>query len=109
MWTARIQKKRGMAKTSGRNVEIIGIVRVSLLTNPCRLSRIACTLVHVYHIAQTSTRYAVERVQTGVRIEKRSLKVMKAPAEYHDLTLGDLIEESSCTRLTAHARLGRKA
>jgi hypothetical protein len=35
---------------------------------------------------------AVERVQTGVRIEKRILKVMKALAEYHDLTLGDLIE-----------------
>lgn len=36
--------------------------------------------------------YAIERVQTGVRIEKRLLKVMKALAEYHDLTLGDLIE-----------------
>ena len=35
---------------------------------------------------------AVERIQTGVRIEKRILKVMKAFAEYHDLTLGDLIE-----------------
>ena len=35
---------------------------------------------------------AIERVQTGVRIEKRILKVMKALAEYHDLTLGDLIE-----------------
>jgi hypothetical protein len=35
---------------------------------------------------------AVERVQTGVRIEKRILKVMKGLAEYHDLTLGDLIE-----------------
>jgi hypothetical protein len=34
----------------------------------------------------------VERVQTGVRIEKRMLKVLKALAEYHDLTLGDLIE-----------------
>jgi hypothetical protein len=34
----------------------------------------------------------VERVQTGVRIEKRILKVMKALAEYHDLSLGDLIE-----------------
>ena len=34
----------------------------------------------------------VERVQTGVRLEKRILKVMKALAEYHDLTLGDLIE-----------------
>ncbi len=34
----------------------------------------------------------VERVQTGVRIEKRVLKVLKGLAEYHDLTLGDLIE-----------------
>ncbi len=35
---------------------------------------------------------AVERVQTGLRIEKRMLKVLKALAEYHDLTLGDLVE-----------------
>jgi len=34
----------------------------------------------------------VERVQTGVRLEKRLLKVLKAVAEYHDLTLGDLLE-----------------
>lgn len=34
----------------------------------------------------------VERVQTGVRIEKKLLKVLKALAEYHDLTLGDLLE-----------------
>ena len=34
----------------------------------------------------------VERVQTGVRIEKRILKVLKAFAEYHDITLGDLLE-----------------
>jgi hypothetical protein len=34
----------------------------------------------------------VERVQTGVRIEKRLLKVLKAMAEYHDLTLGNLLE-----------------
>ena len=37
-------------------------------------------------------RYTVERVQTGVRMEKRLLKVLKAVAEYHDLTLGDLLE-----------------
>jgi hypothetical protein len=37
-------------------------------------------------------RYAVARVQTGVRMEKRLLKVLKAFAEYHDLTLGDLLE-----------------
>ena len=34
----------------------------------------------------------VERIQTGVRMEKRILKVLKALAEYHDLTLGDLFE-----------------
>jgi hypothetical protein len=33
-----------------------------------------------------------ERVQTGVRLEKRLLKVLKGLAEYHDLTLGDLLE-----------------
>lgn len=34
----------------------------------------------------------VERVQTGVRIEKRILKVLKAVADKHDIGLGDLIE-----------------
>lgn len=34
----------------------------------------------------------VERIQTGVRMEKRILKVLKALAEYHDMTLGDLLE-----------------
>jgi hypothetical protein len=34
----------------------------------------------------------VERVQTGVRLEKRLLKVLKALADSHDMTLGDLIE-----------------
>lgn len=37
-------------------------------------------------------RLFVERVQTGVRIEKRLLKVLKAFADFHDITLGDLIE-----------------
>ncbi|GAB4566014.1 MAG: hypothetical protein Tsb0020_17350 [Haliangiales bacterium] len=36
--------------------------------------------------------YRVERVQTGVRMEKRLVKVLKALAEYHDLSLGDLLE-----------------
>jgi len=34
----------------------------------------------------------VERVQTGIRFEKRTLKVLKALAEYLDMTLGDLME-----------------
>jgi hypothetical protein len=34
----------------------------------------------------------IERTQTGVRIERRILKVLKALGEYHDMTLGDLLE-----------------
>lgn len=34
----------------------------------------------------------VTRVQTGVRMEQRLLKVLKALAEYLDLSLGDLLE-----------------
>ena len=34
----------------------------------------------------------VERAQTGVRLEKRMLKVLKAIAEQKDMTLGDLLE-----------------
>ncbi|MCV0429506.1 MAG: hypothetical protein K5905_29030 [Roseibium sp.] len=35
---------------------------------------------------------SVERVQTGVRLEKRLLKVLKGLAEHLDMSLGDLIE-----------------
>ena len=34
----------------------------------------------------------VERVQTGVRMEKRLVKVLKALAELYDMSLGDLLE-----------------
>ena len=34
----------------------------------------------------------VERIQTGVRMEKRLLKVLKGLAELKDITLGDLLE-----------------
>jgi hypothetical protein len=40
----------------------------------------------------TMNELIVERVQTGVRMEKRLLKVLKAFGEYHDLSLGDLLE-----------------
>jgi hypothetical protein len=46
----------------------------------------------------------VERVQTGVRIEKNLLKVLKAVAEYHELSLGDLLEG-----IVLHAFDGRAA
>jgi hypothetical protein len=44
------------------------------------------------HDGPAGPRMLVERVQTGVRLEKRLLKVLKALAEYHDLSLGDLLE-----------------
>jgi hypothetical protein len=37
-------------------------------------------------------KYVIERVQTGVRIEKRMVKVLKALAEYYDMTPGELLE-----------------
>ena len=40
----------------------------------------------------TSKQSVIERVQTGIRIEKRILKVLKGLAEHLDITLGDLLE-----------------
>jgi predicted DNA-binding ribbon-helix-helix protein len=37
-------------------------------------------------------RRLVERTQTGVRLEKSLLKVLKGLAEYCDISLGDLLE-----------------
>jgi len=47
---------------------------------------------------------SVERIQTGVRLEKRLVKVLKALAEHKDMTLGDLIEG-----IVLHAFEGRPA
>jgi len=41
---------------------------------------------------QSTPKIKIQRVQTGVRIEKRMLKVLKALAEYLDISLGDLLE-----------------
>jgi hypothetical protein len=43
-------------------------------------------------VTANENKLVIERVQTGVRIEKRLVKVLKALAEYHDLTLGNLLE-----------------
>jgi len=40
----------------------------------------------------TEPQLLIDRVQTGVRMEKRLLKVLKALAEYYDMSLGDLLE-----------------
>lgn len=34
----------------------------------------------------------IERAQTGLRIERNTLKVLKGLAEYLDISLGDLVE-----------------
>jgi hypothetical protein len=46
----------------------------------------------------------VARVQTGVRLEKRLLKVLKAVAELKDMSLGDLLEG-----IVLHAFEGKSA
>ena len=46
----------------------------------------------------------IERVQTGVRLEKRLLKTLKAVAELKDMSLGDLLEG-----LVLHAFEGKPA
>ncbi|EEL70490.1 hypothetical protein QUG02_13475 [Bacillus hominis] len=43
-------------------------------------------------INEKNTKIKVERVQTGIRMEKRMVKVLKAMAEYHDISLGVLLE-----------------
>ncbi|MEU4573299.1 hypothetical protein ACBI99_00545 [Nonomuraea sp. ATR24] len=43
-----------------------------------------------------------ERTQTGLRVEKNLLKVLKGLAEYLDMSLGDLVEG-----ITLHAFEGR--
>lgn len=40
----------------------------------------------------TKATKTVERIQTGVRIEKRILQVLKAIAAKHEMGMGDLIE-----------------
>jgi hypothetical protein len=51
-----------------------------------------CVPWYISTMVPAIERLTIERVQTGVRMEKRLLKVLKAFADYHDLTLGDLLE-----------------
>ena len=59
-------------------------------------------LVHMSTHPSTKGFVDVERIQTGVRMEKRLLKVLKALAELRDMTLGDLLEG-----IVLHALEGR--
>jgi hypothetical protein len=44
------------------------------------------------NLLSTEGNISVERIQIGVRMEKRMVKVLKGLAEYHDMSLGDLLE-----------------
>ena len=48
--------------------------------------------IAVHSGVASKNKLRIERVQTGVRMEKRILKVLKGLAEYHDMSLGDLLE-----------------
>jgi len=43
-------------------------------------------------MANSPKQIDIERVQTGVRMERRVLKVLKALAEFKNMSLGDLLE-----------------
>ena len=51
----------------------------------------------------------VERTQTGVRMEKRLVKVLKGLAEYHDISLGDLLEGIVLHAFEGKAPFGRES
>ena len=52
----------------------------------------AGTILSVTPMPKPSKTIQIERVQTGVRVERRLLKVLKALADYKNMTLGDLLE-----------------
>ena len=59
-------------------------------------------------MAKAAKSIEVERVQTGVKLEKRLLKVLKGVAEYHDMTLGDLLEGIVLHAFEGKAPFGRE-
>jgi hypothetical protein len=56
-----------------------------------------------------ATSHVVERVQTGVRMEKRLVKVLKGLAEYHEMALGDLLEGIVLHAFEGKAPFGRES
>ena len=65
--------------TLGRAFQVVLIVFIMVLW-------------YIVTMKEQSAAIVVDRVQTGVRMEKRLLKVLKGLAELKDLTLGDLLE-----------------
>jgi len=63
------------------------------VSNSCELI-LGLTICYLgtYITSMKNAKPIIERVQTGVRIEKRLLKVLKGLAEHLDMSVGDLIE-----------------
>ena len=59
--------------------------------------------------AAKSPSLVVERVQTGVRIERRILAVLKAMAELHEMSLGDLLEGIVLHAMEGKAPFGKES
>jgi hypothetical protein len=55
-------------------------------------------------MSETKDVVEIERIQTGVRMERRLIKVLKAVAELKDMSLGDLLEG-----IVLHAFEGKSA
>ncbi len=73
-------------------VEEGNLTKVSVLGGLYLFHRYRGTLVTMKPTKELLDFVEVERVQTGVRLERRLLKVLKAVAELKDMTLGDLLE-----------------
>lgn len=52
----------------------------------------------------TAKSKTIERVQTGVRIEKRLLRVLKGLSEHLSISVGDLLEGRTLRRTVTRAR-----
>ena len=82
-------------------IELSAEARALLETNPegkklIRLNLMLIEEAYPYELLRNVSKVPkvnVERVQTGLRMERRMLKVLKALAEYRDMTLGALVEE----------------
>ena len=81
---------------------IISRMRVKLCVLSGVPGKALAILVHWYQVTNMPDK--IERIQTGLRLEKRTLKVLKALAEYLDLSLGDLLEG-----MVLHAFEGKNA
>lgn len=81
----------GLARQGARHCARCSLRR-SRPVHPLQWREVPWYIGNTMKTPKAQKKFVIERVQTGVRMEKRLLKVLKALAEFHDLTLGDLLE-----------------